>query len=350
MKSRKNGDLIRKYFASGIQLLSRRKQHGGQMSRPPESVVILARECYGDCILLTPLIAGLKQEYPDLSIYIVAFSRIIQNFFSYDPNVTAVFHAKRQLRRYVHGMLSRQYDLLFNPKDHPSTHFLLQTALIRARYKVGHYHPQHVGLFDHLIRLDRQAHESVRNLSLLDVLNRNRNAATIRPYVPPMPVSEAMSAFLKTMPGKNLAGINLSAGHAGGHRSVEQWSALLARFPDQRFIVIAAPGEQEEKRRLESMHPNVMASPPTKNIYEVASLVKELSLLITPDTSLVHIAACYDTPLIALYRTFVADRTQFGPITTLQEVIVSPTADIADIDNEVTVRTLKQMLERIAQP
>ena len=51
----------------------------------PKSIVILARERYGDAIMLTPLIATLRQTYPEVSISIVAFSRIIFVFSTPTP-------------------------------------------------------------------------------------------------------------------------------------------------------------------------------------------------------------------------------------------------------------------------
>ena len=341
---KKDHTRFRKNFARTLQVIGKRPHTQPLFHGNPESIVILARECYGDCILLTPLIGTLRREYPELSIYIIAFSKIIFNFFSADPNVTEVYHAKRNMKRYYKGILSKKFDLLFNPKDHPSTHFLIQSLLIRARHKIGHFNPHHEGLFDQLITLEPTTHESAKNLSLLSAIG-STTGEPCRPYLPPMPVCTATASFLKTIqPGKYI-GINISAGHIGGHRTHEQWSQLIKSFTDETFIILSAPKELEEKRKLEQPHPNVLQSPSTQNIYEVGEIVKKLKLLITPDTSLVHIAACSDTPIIALYRQHLADRTQFGPLSTLQDIIISPTPDIIDIDPKQVTAALHNLLE-----
>ncbi|NMW19539.1 MAG: glycosyltransferase family 9 protein [Chlorobiaceae bacterium] len=341
---KKDHTLFRKNFARTLQLIGKRGQTKPMLHGAPESIVILARECYGDCILLTPLIGSLRIEYPELSIYIIAFSRIIFNFFSADPNVTEVYHAKRNMKRYYKGILSKKFDLLFNPKDHPSTHFLIHSLLIRARHKIGHYNPNHEGLFDQLITLEPNTHESVKNLSLLSAIG-STTVGQCRPYLPPMPVCTETASFLKTLQPGTSIGINISAGHIGGHRTLEQWSQLIKSFTDETFIILSAPKELEEKRKLEQPHSNVLRSPSTQNIYEVGEIVKKLKILITPDTSLVHIAACSDTPIIALYRKYLADRTQFGPLSTIQDIIISPTPDIIDIDPHQVTAALHHMLE-----
>jgi len=348
MKTKKDHSTFRQRFAHGLQFIAIRQRRGLSLQAPPKSIVILARECYGDCILLTPLIGSLKREYPEISIYIVAFSQIIFNFFSADPNIAGVYHAKRNIHRYFKGILLKEFDLLFNPKDHPSTHFLIQSVLIRAKHKVGHFNPNHEGIFDHLITLEQNAHESLKNLSLLNALNGNQVQPHCKPYLPPMPVSPEITLFLNTLPQGKFLGINISAGHIGGHRTIQQWSELILSFPDNTFVIFSTPHDFEEKKVLEQLHQNVLKSPSTSNIYEVGEIVKKLKLLITPDTSLVHIAACSDTPLIALYRKFLADRTQFGPLSSMQKVIISQTPDIIDIEPDEVSKALHEMLKKLS--
>jgi len=72
-----------------------------------------------------------------------------------------------------------------------------------------------------------------------------------RPYLPPMPVCTETASFLKTLQPGTSIGINISAGHIGGHRTLEQWSQLIKSFTDETFIILSAPKELEEKRKLE---------------------------------------------------------------------------------------------------
>ncbi|MEI8033168.1 MAG: glycosyltransferase family 9 protein [Chlorobiaceae bacterium] len=341
---------FRQRFASTLQLVCKQRQSQPLPDKPPESIAILAKERYGDCIMLTPLIGELRRTYPNLAIYIIAFNRIIFEFFSADPNVTAVYHAKRNINRYYRGILSKKFDLLFNPKDHPSTHFLIQSKLIRARYKVSHSNPFHEGLFDYLIDTDHLSHESRKNLSLLTLIDAARQPQHCRPYLPPMPVSDDAQSFLSTLEEGKYIGINISAGHSGGHRTPSQWSELVSNFPLETFVIFSSPQDLAEKRAIEQRHCNIRQSPATGNLYEVGEIVKKLRVLITPDTSLIHVASCSLTPLIGLYRASLADRAQFGPLSPIQEVIVSPTPDVVDITTDTIVTSLKRVLAMVPAP
>ena len=313
----------------------------------PKSIVILARERYGDAIMLTPLIATLRQTYPEVSISIVAFSRIIFDFFNADTNISGVYHAKRDLKRYLFEFFPKKFDILFNPKNHPSTHFHIQSLIIRAKYKVGHRNTRHEALYNHIIDLGPGAHESTRNLALMGAISNSPHQHA-QPYIPQMPVSNEIATFLEALPTGLYTGINISAGTPGGHRTFEQWAELIRSFPEERFVIFSAPEEIAEKRTLENPHGNVLPPPHTQNLYEVWQIVKKLKLLITPDTSLVHIAACSDTPLVALYRHNPADSKEFSPLSTLQEVIVSPTPSVVDIENEVVTAALGRMLASLS--
>jgi len=325
----------------------RSQNQSGKFQGPLRSVVILARECFGDAIMLTPLIAALKQRHPETAIYIVAFRQIIFDFFSSDANVTAVYHAKRDLKRYFLKFWPKRYDVVFNSKDHRSTSFLMQSRIIRARYKVGYRNNGNEQLFDYLLDMPAGTHESQRNFALLKAID-GEMPGTTGPYIPEMPVSKEVAGLLDAMPQGSYIGINISVGTPGGHRTFEQWSDLIRSFPDERFVIFSSPGDIETKRKLEAPHPNVLATPTTRNLYEVWKIVDRLKLLVTPDTSLVHVAACSDRPLVALYRFNPADSRLFAPLSTQQEVIVSPTPDVVDIENAVVTDAVRKMLESLA--
>lgn len=310
-----------------------------------KSIVILARECYGDAIMQTPLIATLRKTYPEISISIVAFTRIIFDFFSADTNVTAVYHAKRDLKSYFFELLPKKFDVLFNPKNHPSTNFYIQSLIIRAKFKVGHRNTNHDSIYDYLIDLKPGTHESTKNLALMDAID-NTLQQPCQPYIPQMPVSSEIDYFLETLPSASYTGINISAGHITRQRTIDQWSELILSFPDETFIILSSPGDCEKKKVLEQ-HSNTHRSPSTRNIFEVGEIVKKLKLLITPDTSLVHIASCYDTPIIAFYSNILVNRIQFAPLSTRQMVIVSKTMDIIDIENEIVTSALRNMLKKL---
>ncbi|NTV93580.1 MAG: glycosyltransferase family 9 protein [Chlorobiaceae bacterium] len=313
------------------------------------SVVILSGEKIGDSILLTPLLRNLRIHFPELEIHLICMTHTSAEFFKNDPHITAVHEVKKNILTYCIKTLPRKFDLLFNTKDGLSTNFLIQTALLRARFKVGHHHPLHEGIFNRLIALDHNTKMVLKHCSLLSVLSLEATGEETRPYLPPAPISERMASFIATIEQDHVIGINISAGNESRYWTEKKWSDLLSSFPELQFIIFSAPGDLEIKERLEQAHNNVTASPQTANIYEVGVLVKQLQLLVSPDTSLVHIASCYNTPVIAFFPDAPVEYARFGPYLTAHELVISPSLKVSDIDVRDVVSAIQNQLSSIAK-
>ena len=347
MKPRKKKKrVLRQAFARLLQRIVRRRSGSAEFSGPLRSIAILAQEKLGDCVLLTPLVRNLRRAFPDLEIHIIAFSRASASFFMNAPEVTAVHLAKKQPQRYFREVLAREFDLLFNTKDHPSTHFLLQSVLIRARFKVGHRNPFHEGLYDRLLDLEFYSHMAVKNCALLPLLGVAVDTEACRPSLPATPVSEELTAFLGEIAVDAPIGVNISAGEPNRLWTEAKWQALLDSFPAERFVVLSGPEDAEAKRRLEARCKNAVASPPTRSLYEASRIVAKLRLLVTPDTSMVHVASSTGTPVTGLYREAPQDISRFGPYAIPFEIVISPTGEVSGIEPESVAEAMRRLMAR----
>ncbi|UWX57858.1 glycosyltransferase family 9 protein [Chlorobaculum sp. MV4-Y] len=336
---------FRQLFARSLQRLAPARSGSAEFSGPLRSVAILAQEKLGDCVLLTPLVRNLRCAFPDLEIHLIAFSRASASFFMNDPAVTAVHLVKKQPQRYFREVLSRKFDLLFNTKDHPSTHFLLQSALIRARFKVGHKNPFHEGLYDRLLDLEFHSHMAAKNCALLPLLGV-ADTETCRPSLPAMPVSNEIRQLLRHLDGLRPIGINISAGQPNRYWTEEKWKTLLGSFPGERFVVLSGPDDVESKQRLEEKCRNVIETPPTNNLYEASLIVSKLRLLVTPDTSMVHVASGAGIPVVGLYREAPQDISRFGPYAVPYELVVSTTGEVSGVEPGEVASAVRRLTAR----
>lgn len=326
---------LRQGFARLLQTIA--KRNPSRFDGNIRSIVILLPERYGDCILLTKLFAEIRAALPDASIHLVAFRKVSAVFFASDPNVASIFNVKSGAPAWLKYMLTHRFDVLFNPKDSMSVGFLLQSFLLRARLKVAQQHDYHEGVYDRLIRKDYYDHVTERNSGLFEQLGvRVPGRENIRPYVPPLPVSRSLSDFASSIAGRGLIGLNLSSGSLGKYWPKEKWAEFTRRYPDERFVVFASSNDHEDKLYLERELDNVVPLPVTATLGEVDAVLRELKLLVSPDTSLVHMASCHNLPVVALYRNRRNDWTRFAPLSTNHEIVVSASDRVRDIRvNEV---------------
>lgn len=335
--------LFRKFIARSLKALSNIQYSDQKFTGKLDSIAILATEKIGDSVLLTPLLRNLRIHFPKLEIHVICVKKASADFFRNDPHITAL-HFINEFAEYARNVLSREFDLLFNIKDGPSTTFLLQTVLIRARFKVGHKNPYHEGLFNHLLQVDFDTNMALKSCSLLSLLSLTVTKEECRPYLPPATVSSAITAFISQSKHEHFIGINISSGGQNRYWTEEKWSALIERFPSLQFMIFSAPEDREMKLRLEDEHDNVTLTPPTSNIYEAGLLVNVLQLLVTPDTSMIHVASCYNTSVIGLYTNAPAEQSRFGPFLIENEMIVSSTPQVSDIDVDAVASALQRHL------
>lgn len=307
------------------------------------SVMILAQEKLGDCILLTPTIRLLKTHMPDLEISLVCFSRISAGFFEQDPNISAVYRVKENIRKYYRFGWNKQVDVLFNTKDHPSFNFMIQTLFIKARFKVGIYHDYHPNYFNFLFHVDFYSHVIEKNALIARYLGISYSEKELKPYLPPAEIRPEIKELAVTLSGKKVIGLNLSAGNPDREWTVENWKNLISLM-GKEVIVFAVGDRIEDKKTLEAFSARVIPSPDTKSIFEAGELISKLDLLITPDTSQIHVASCFGIPVCGLFQAGNLHSGRFYPYGIPYRTVQSDSYRVADIKPDAVWVAVKELL------
>ncbi len=329
----------------GMRTLLRPLPEKKSFEGPLDRIVILAQEKLGDAILLTPLFRELKKLHPAVEIHVVCLG-LNAAFFEGDPHVDRVYSVKTDYPGYFRAIRPQKFDVLFNTKDHPSFNFLVHTRLIRARYRVGIRHPMHKGFFH--VLLDWPFHTPIveKNCAILSYLFPDSRVRDFRPYLPPSQSREIICAAGRELRQQEGVLVNLSAGQPEREWPLEKWHKLLEKT-DRPVAVLAMPERLEDKRYLERHLPKAIKTEPTRDIYEAAELVRNARLIITPDTSLIHVASCHATPVVGLYRADVEHLRRFGPYAVEAEQVISPSARVADIDAAEVWKAWRRLEQRI---
>jgi ADP-heptose:LPS heptosyltransferase len=121
---------------------------------------------------------------------------------------------------------------------------------------------------------------------------------------------------------------------------------LLSQFPGMQFMVLSAPEDAGIKRTLEKSCKNVLPSHSTRNLYEASCIVSKLSLLITPDTSMVHIGSAVHTPVVGLYHEAPQAIFRFGLYKIPYELVISKTGFVSDIEPAEVSDALTRLMLR----
>jgi len=269
------------------------------------SVIVLMPELFGDVIMTTPLIRALGSIAPAAEI-IVAGSGPGVRLLSHDDLVTQAIDLREVSKQERRALFARRYDVLLSTKDHPSFTNLRLVRQFKAGYRIGFDHLGHKGFFNCLVARPEQMPAWEKVVGLVENLG---SPSSVSPYLPGGPVSPAIKEFVAS--------------------ELARWSELLSDVTGP-FVVLAAPEHSADRRELESGLSGAIPSPATESLFDVGEIVRHSSVLLSTDTAAVHVASCFDTPVLALYRN-PRDLAKFPPLSKHNHVLLALDDDLTSI-------------------
>lgn len=339
-------DVRRRCARAALSLLFRPLPEQRHRPGMPASIILFCQEKLGDAILFTPLVAHLRRSLPECSITLLAFGNASADFFSNDPNVTAVYNVKKRRAGLLATLRRQRFDLLYSPKDHLSFSSVFFARALRARVRIGMDHPLHRGFFNHLLASDFHRPVIEKNCLLLDYLGIPFSKHQCEPYLPPHTLAQEIASFLESASLSGAVGINLSAGEPDREWPLDRYAALLREI-DLKTVIFATQRRLADKRTLEAQFPRVIPIPPTPTIFDAAAIMSRLVLMVSPDTALVHVAACVKVPVVVLYRADKDHYTRFSPHQIPHRSILSPTHRIEDIPASLVILVTRALLKEL---
>ncbi len=323
-----------------------------------KKTLILQMGKIGDLILTTPIIKVLKKHYPGVKISLltsptnrdlVSEDTNINNIFVYDKNIFSMIKLMRSIRQ-------ERFDVVVNPKDHPSLTSLFFILFSSTKYRTGISNPRHNFAYN-LVNdptNDMKSHIIERNAQVLMAFFIDPMAEDLTPYISlsRSHVNKARDFLAKYNLSKKIKiCFNLSAGHPRRAWGEEKWAELGRKILEKngRFSLFLLTTSQDKARghRIKRLlGDRVVISYLTQDIKEAAALVEEMDFLITTDTSIVHMASSFKIPQVVLYPKSKKNYYAYAPYKVLSEIILSQANDMNPISVEDVFRKFERLLTR----
>lgn len=314
------------------------------------NVLITQLGCIGDMILLTPLFAQIKNDYPDACIDLIA-SKTNHHVIDNHPFINRIFifdKSPSKLLKFFFEIRKIKYDIYLDPKDHISTESRIIAKLSRADKKVG-FQKDSDNIFSDVIPSDKDnffRHSVHRNLNAGKIAGFSYNSLIKPQLFPGNDSNNYVSNFLKSSVISDFIVINLSAG--GPHRIPEAnfWIEIVKYLSknNKQIILSFVESETEIATELTLISNNVIKFK-SRSINDVSALVSRADLLISPDTSLIHIASAFDIPVIGLYEDKQANINKFLPLSSNNHIIINSNHEIGlkEINAESVINILRKI-------
>lgn len=320
---------VGRFIKGGLLRLVTRGHRKKMVSEGVKSVLFFRYDKIGDMIVSSPVFRELKLARPDVKIYVLA-SKSNASAIKYNPYVDQIFiypygRAFRVLR--LMWMLRRmRIDCVIEFYHSVIWHAIVNILLINPKYMVSTYKDGRYGVGPEALRLyDQFSPNSNLNRHLSDIyletlipLGVHSSNAHYDFFCGDNELTLAQRVFDNMGVGRRVV-INIQGSRASVRFGMADLITIIGRITNERddlnVLLLGLPESQQFMLDVAGTFSvkRVFVSPVCEDVIYAAAMVKGADLVITPDTSVVHIACAFDVPLVAVYVNNQELFTHFSP-------------------------------------
>lgn len=311
---------------------------------PQCKILILRIDKFGDMIVTIPIIREIRKKFPHATIDIVlgqANKSLSSNALVYANSILYYDKTLLGLIRLLYQMRKTKYDICIDPLDNPSITSGNLCYLSNATYTVGLYKSNAKKYTHCIIPKDRlKVHIVERTAQMLLAFGIDPEVSDLDcEFQLEQSYLEKSSETLKNIIDlqRPVIAINTTGSIASRTMNKEFAIALYKEIHDiacsfEAQILLFGPESQSAVLSSIQEHTNCLIAPFTTSFNEYAAMLKCASIIISPDTSAVHLAASWKTPTVCLFCKDNTGTALWTPYHTRHECVISETYSINDID------------------
>ena len=285
-----------------------------------KKVLIIRLGKIGDIVVTSFVFEIIKTNYPQIDIYLLT-SKSNKGVLEFNPRLKKVYYSKNNVTLFWNLLKLRffNFDLLLDFNDNQSTTSSIIFRLLHAKFKAAYNFKKYENIIDIKITPLRknESHIIERTKDFLLQMGIQIDNFKVKPF---FYLNPSLHTEIKKEKGENekIVAINLSAGAKIRYWEKDKWVELikliLNEYPAFKLLLLST--SKDESLRSE-IHSNLILTryPVIKNltIQHFANYIQISDILITPDTSAVHIASALEIPTIAMYPNFDSNFVSWQP-------------------------------------
>lgn len=313
-----------------------------------KNIIIRTPNYIGDTINCTPAIELLKQEYPDAGITIVG-PHFVEDLFKHDPRITKRItfdrHHKHPLAL-LNNIRKKKYDLgvIFINTFWSALLF----KLCRIRTIIGYDNEGRGFLMHFKPKIVRNLHYINQYAILVNSFLEKKYT-----YLPPLTLSYTKKQTFNFDNNQKTIGLYLGGPNKVHRRYPDEMAIeLIKSLTTYNIVLIGDKNDNISHAAYEQAvhHPNILNLTGKTTVEEYINTIANLDLLITIDSSAMHIAAAVKTPFIALMGlstnqfSAIAPKVNFGTILKIEENMIQEENYIYNITREIITEAISSKL------
>lgn len=322
---------------------------------PDCKIAILRIDKFGDMIVTLPIIREIRKKFPNATIDIIlgkSNKNLTSNALMYANSVLYYDKTLFGLIKLLHRIRKSKYDICIDPLDNPSITSGNICYFSNARAKVGLYKSNARKYTHCIIPKDRmQVHIVERTAQVLLAFGIDPEVTTLDCEFPlEASIKEQTINILRDTIDLHTPVIAVNTTGSVSSRTMSEHFALrlyeeLIVKAQMLNVQLLFFGPESEKEKLQSLQKSTgcLIAPFSHSFNEYAAMLKCASLIISPDTSAVHLAASWKRPIICLFCKDNTGTALWTPYKTLHETVVSSTYSINDIEISIIIDSVNNI-------
>ena len=261
----------------------------------------------GDMVVNSLMFREIKKVYPNIKVGVVARGAAI-DIIKNNPNVDKIYEYhkdRKKIKNLALKIKEEKYDLLIDFSEMLRVNQMMLINLCGARFNIG-LDRKNWKLFDLSIESDKDfkwtEHITNRYLAYLVKLGLKRENIDISYDIYLKKEKKYENFFNKIKESKKLI---LNPYGASKHKSfsIETLEKIINYLKDKNIAIILVYFEDKYKELefFEKKYSNVYIPENIDNILDTTLLIKKSDYVVSPDTSIVHIASALNKKIITVY-------------------------------------------------
>ena len=325
---------IKAYF---IRFLTRKKTTIFEIKNT-RNILFLRYDRIGDMVITTPVFRELKLAYPEINISVLA-SKLNRGVLVNNPYVDKIYtNHKNNLLGDLPTLLKlrkMKFDVCVEFDHSVIPHAIIRLRIIKPKKVISVFKDGRHGLQGKELEIYDYYTEKPKNSHFRDIWLNTLNPFNVQPeskkydlFCTDQQKKKAIN-FLLQFQNKITIGINLE-GAVKGKRITHDKLKVICRGlyqanKDVTIVLLSSPKTYEDIIRLSKNMglSYVFSSYKTESILDVAALIQNLQLVITPDTSIVHIASAFNVPVVSIHENNDDSYRLFAPKSQYSKTVFS---------------------------
>jgi len=314
-----------------------------------EKILVIALPGIGDALMSTPMLNLLRKAKPDAEIHVLCMFHATRELFLTNPNLDHIHFfdfingPKLEGLLYLLHLRKTGFDISINIYPQNRWEYNFFAFLLGARKRIGvrygHFNWQNLNWLctDSITEDDRYhcVEENVRLLSALGIFPEIKEASLPKLELHLLPEHDA---FADEWISKNTnhksratnydlrigfhAGTALFKNHVMRRWSPEKFAELTHKLHHElgaSIFLFGGPDDIEANEAIMKLAGNVICEVKTRSIMDSIAIMQKMSMFVSNDSALMHIAGALDLPTVAIFGP--TNETYVHPWKTQYEIV-----------------------------